>query len=258
MPLRALMPARGAGVDGCGSGHSSKLRIRTDVLAPRFADTRQVETELRGTWWGDRSRSFKLLTFWLRPAFALRVVNRFQDIAGFDRAIALASSALTALIPMAIVFGSFFSRIGGKDTATRIIERYNLSGSGAEAVQRMFEPTGGSSTTIGIVGVLFLVLALLSFSRAMQRLFEQTWQLPPLSVRNTINGLRWAGGLVVAFAALTLVHAIGDHGVVEVVGWFLEALGTFAFLFWSGWVLAAKRIAVADLLPFAVTGAILL
>ena len=31
-----------------------------------------------------RERVFRTLTFWLRPAFALRVVGRFQQIAGFD------------------------------------------------------------------------------------------------------------------------------------------------------------------------------
>ena len=49
----------------------------------------------------DRERVLRILTFWLRPAFALRVVHRFQRIAGFDRAVALASSALTALIRLA-------------------------------------------------------------------------------------------------------------------------------------------------------------
>ena len=48
----------------------------------------------------DRERLRRTLTFWLRPAFVLRAFNRFQRVAGFDRAIALASSALTALIPI--------------------------------------------------------------------------------------------------------------------------------------------------------------
>ena len=51
----------------------------------------------------DRERIGRTLTFWLRPAFVLRVVNRFQRVVGFDRAIALASSAVTALIPFVIV-----------------------------------------------------------------------------------------------------------------------------------------------------------
>ena len=48
-------------------------------------------------WWADRGRVVRTLTFWLRPEFVLRVVSRFQKVAGFDRAIALASGALTAI-----------------------------------------------------------------------------------------------------------------------------------------------------------------
>ena len=50
-----------------------------------------------------RERVVRTLTFWLRPEFVLRVVNRFQKVAGFDRSIALASGALTATIPLTIV-----------------------------------------------------------------------------------------------------------------------------------------------------------
>ena len=80
----------------------------------------------------DRERVLRTLTFWLRPEFVLRVVNRFQKVAGFDRSIALASSALTAVIPLAIVAGAITSALGGKSTAERIIDRYDLTGGGAE------------------------------------------------------------------------------------------------------------------------------
>src|SRR4051812_1795179 len=139
----------------------------------------------------NRRRALRTLTFWLRPEFVLRVVNRFQKVAGFDRAIALASSALTAMIPLTIVGSSLTSELGGKDTAERIIARYDLTGGGAEAVTEIFAPPDGASTTIGIVGFFFLLVAVLSFTRGVQRLFEQTWELEPLSVRNTFNGLRW-------------------------------------------------------------------
>ena len=56
------------------------------------------------------SRVVRTLTFWLRPEFVLRVVNRFQKVAGFDRAVALASSALTAMIPLLIVASAISAR----------------------------------------------------------------------------------------------------------------------------------------------------
>ena len=51
----------------------------------------------------NRERVLRTLTFWLRPEFVLRVVNRFQKIAGFDRSVALASAALTATIPLSLL-----------------------------------------------------------------------------------------------------------------------------------------------------------
>ena len=70
----------------------------------------------------DRERILRTLTFWLRPDFVLRVVNRFQRIAGFDRAIALASSALTALIPLLIFTSAILPDVGEDDAADEIIE----------------------------------------------------------------------------------------------------------------------------------------
>jgi hypothetical protein len=53
----------------------------------------------------------RTLTCWLRPAFVLRVLNRFQLIAGFDRAMALASSALTALVPLAVLAAALLPHV---------------------------------------------------------------------------------------------------------------------------------------------------
>jgi uncharacterized BrkB/YihY/UPF0761 family membrane protein len=206
----------------------------------------------------DRERALRMLTFWLRPEFVLRVLNRFQKIAGFDRAVALASSGLTATIPLAIVVSAVSSQIGGKSTADRIIERYDLTGGGAEAVHDIFSPASGTSTSIGLIGFLFLMVAVLSFTRAVQRLFEQTWELKPLSVRNTFNGLVWIGGLIVYLGLGGLLHGILGRSDLELTATLLTVPLSAVFLFWSGRVLSAKRIAHQALIPFAAIAAVLL
>jgi membrane protein len=205
----------------------------------------------------NRDRVVRTLTFWLRPEFVLRVVNRFQKVAGFDRAIALASGALTATIPLLIVTSALASELGGKGTADRIIDRYELTGGGAEAVRDVFAPPTGTSTTLGIVGFLFLMVAVLSFSRAVQRLFEQTWELSPLSVRNTFNGLLWIGGLAAYLAVSGLLHGALGRSRLELTAALLAAPLTAVFLLWSARVLTAKRIPRPDLYPFAILGAVL-
>jgi uncharacterized BrkB/YihY/UPF0761 family membrane protein len=202
----------------------------------------------------DRERVVRTLTFWLRPEFVLRVVNRFQKVAGFDRSIALASSALTATIPLAILTSAVSSQLGGKDTADRIINRYDLTGGGAEAVRDVFASPSGTSTSVGIIGLLFLMVAVLSFTRAVQRLFEQTWELAPLSVRNTFNGLLWVVGLAVYVGVSGFLHAALGRSRLELTATLLTTPLAAAFLGWSGWVLSAKRIARDALVPFALLG----
>ena len=97
----------------------------------------------------DRERVVRTLTFWLRPEFVLRVVSRFQKLAGFDRSVALAASALTATIPLIMVTSAVSSELGGRGTADRIIDRYALTGGGAEAVRDIFAPPSGATTSFG-------------------------------------------------------------------------------------------------------------
>jgi uncharacterized BrkB/YihY/UPF0761 family membrane protein len=204
----------------------------------------------------ERDRVVRMMTFWLRPEFVLRVVNRFQKVAGFDRAVALASSALTAMIPLALVVGAVGSSLGGEGTAERIIDRYDLTGGGADAVRYVLEPPSGTETSLGVIGFLFLIVAVLSFTRAVQRLFEQTWELAPLSVRNTFNGLLWIAGLGVYLALSGLIHGLLGRRLLELAAALVTLPLSAVFLVWTGSVLSAKRIARQDLMPFGVVCAV--
>jgi uncharacterized BrkB/YihY/UPF0761 family membrane protein len=208
--------------------------------------------------WEERGRLVRTLTFWLRPEFVLRVVSRFQKLAGFDRAIALASGALTATIPLTIVTSTIASRLGGKETAERIIDRYELTGGGAEAVKSVFAPPEGVSTSLGILGFLFLMVAVLSFSRGVQRLFEQSWELEPMSVRNTFNGVLWVGGLALYLGVSGLIHDELGRSRLELSAALLSTPLTVVFLVWSGRALSARRLEREQLMPFGILGAVLL
>ena len=202
----------------------------------------------------NRERVVRTLTFWLRPEFVLRVVSRFQKVAGFDRSIALASSALTATIPLAIIASSLSSQLGGRETAERVIDRYELTGGGAEAVTDVFSPPSGTSTSIGILAVFFVLIAILSFTRAVQRLFELTWDLPPLSVRNTFNGLVWIAGFSVWIFVSGAIHSALGFGRLELAATLVIMPLSCVFLVWSGRVLSARRIPRDALLPFGIIG----
>ncbi|GAB7104062.1 hypothetical protein JCM4814A_23760 [Streptomyces phaeofaciens JCM 4814] len=176
---------------------------------------------------------------------------------GFDRSMALASSALTALVPLSVLIGAVLDNYVHYDAAERIINRYDLTGSGAAAVNSLFSPAEGTSVSVGLFGIVFLTISALSFARASQRLFEQTWELKPLSVRNTRNGLWWIlalGGYAVVTGLLAALPGRDWLAVAAALG---EVAATAVFLVWSGWILSAKRISLPDLLPFGITAAVL-
>jgi uncharacterized BrkB/YihY/UPF0761 family membrane protein len=203
----------------------------------------------------ERPRVLRTLTFWFRPAFVLRAVNRFQKIAAFDRAVALASSALTALVAVLILAGAILPGVSGSDLADRIINRYDLTGGGADAVRDIFSVPDGTAGSVGVIGAVFLLVAALSFTRAVQRLFEQAWDLKPLSVRNTVNDLRWLVVFALYVFATGLIHAALGVGQLELLATLVALPVGFMFLWWTGRVLSAGRLGWRDLLPFGVLAA---
>ena len=86
---------------------------------------------------------------------------------------------------------------------------------------------------------------------------EQTWELSPLSVRNTFNGLLWIGGLTGYLAVSGLIHTGLGRSRLELSAALLGAPLTAAFLLWSARVLSAKRIERQDLYPFTILGSAL-
>ena len=197
----------------------------------------------------DRERLGRALTFWLRPDFLVRCLRRFQRLEGFDRAIALASLTFSALIPLGIVVSGALS---DHNIGDHLVERYGLEGQGARAVNDLFDTGEDLATGFSVFSFFLLLVTILSFSRALQRLFERTWELPPLSVRNTVNGLIWISGLVVYAVITGAVRANYNAGVLEILTGAVLAFVSIVFVIWSGVLLSNRRITRRELLPAAI------
>ena len=195
------------------------------------------------------NRILRELFFWLRPDFILRCLRRFQALEGFDRAIALASSAFTATIPLTILIGSI---LPSRDAADSVIDRYGLSSDGAQAVRDAFAPAQGSDAGLGVFSAFLLLFAVLSFARAVQRLIERAFELKPLSLRNTRNAALWIAGLVAFGLAEGLLAFVFENGILNVLGLAANGVLAVAFLVWTGRLLSANRVSDRDLLPMAI------
>jgi membrane protein len=176
---------------------------------------------------------------------------RFLALQGIDRAMALAAQAFTALIPLMIVYSALVEA-HGHDFAERLVTDFHLHGSAARAVRDAFAPAGAVASQTSVFGALLLVVSALSFTRALQRLYQLTWDQRPLGLAAAKWGLAW---LVLVVAVLTfrplVLYAV--HGV-----WRLVLSLAFAAAVWliTPYVLLGRRVGWRRLMPTALMTAV--
>lgn len=137
--------------------------------------------------------------------FGFPVLRRFVQIEGAQLATVIAAQAFTSLIPFLVVASAVGP--GDEDLADRIVERFSLDGSSARSVHALFNSSGEVESAVTWVGVVILVLATLSFTRAMQRMFQRAYGTTPGGPRDMWRGLVWLAG----FAAwITLSSPLRD------------------------------------------------
>jgi membrane protein len=175
-----------------------------------------------------------------------RCAARFIELEGIDRAMALAGQAFAALLPLLIVVGAA-SPDDGRDVAGKLIDKFQLSGSAADALSSALERPPGPENGASIAGGLLLVISALSFTRALQRLYVRAWRLPPLGMRGNLWGLWWLAAFIAWGSFQPLIVGVFDGVAAAVV---TEALATLLWLV-TPWLLVARRLPWRRLLPQA-------
>jgi membrane protein len=189
-------------------------------------------------------------------AFVRRCLQRLVQLEFVDRSVALASLTFTALIPLGVVVGSAVPGIHREDFADSIVERFDLDERTAKLVEQAFSPPAGVQASLSVLGVLLLIVSALSFTRALQRVYETAWRLPRLGVRATPSGLVWLAG-VIAFLSIFggLRSAVVDlsRPVASVIVALACAGAVWMF---TPWMLLSRRVAWRALVPTAALTAV--
>jgi membrane protein len=152
-----------------------------------------------------------------------------------DRSLALGAQAFGALIPLMMMLES--AQSGDASLASDLIERFDLRGDAAEVVREAFTATEGH-TTITVFSVLVLVVSVLSFTRRLQRLYEETWEFAPRGLRGTGSGLLW----LVCFGAYVSLHPALDQIVAQRRGVVLSLTGAFLAGLFTPYLLLGRRL----------------
>jgi membrane protein len=160
--------------------------------------------------------------------FGLRSLRRFVDVEGSLQATVIAAQAFTSLIPFLVVASALGP--GDGDLGDRIVDRFSLEGSAARSVRALFKDTGEVESAVTWAGVVILVLATLSFTRAMQRMFQRAYGAQPGGVREMWRGLVWLAGFALWIAVSSpLREELSDiGGIVLAIG----VSGATGFVLW--------------------------
>lgn len=176
-------------------------------------------------------------------------LDRLVAIQFVDRSVALGSLAFTALVPLLVISAAFLPGTDG--LANALIDRFHLSGSSADLVRTLFAQPDDVRQSVSWLSLLLLIVSSLSFTRALQRVYEHAWELPTRGLRGTRAGLIWLGGVVLwstvfAGAREWLIDLSGPLGALIVL-----LGGNVALWLWSPYVLLAQRIDWRRLVPTA-------
>jgi membrane protein len=159
------------------------------------------------------------------------VLRRFIDVEGSVQATVLAAQAFTSLIPFLVVVAAVAP--GDSDLADRIVDRFDLNGASARSVHQLFASAGETQSAVTWVSVIILLLSALSFTRALQRIFQRAYGYERGGLRTDVSrGLGWVAALVVwVIVSSPLKGALRDAGGVVLAVALSSATG---FVVWLG------------------------
>lgn len=195
------------------------------------------------------SRDRKLLRERVEDSFPGRCVRSFSRAQGLDRAMVIASQAFTTLLPLMLVFSTFLPVDDPDAVSDGMIRRLGLSGKAADSVEQVFGNADPGS--VGVLSIFLLVFSGVSFTRRMQRMFLEVWQLPVIrGPRVSTDAALGLLAMLVEILVLSTLRALVSDLPFD---WAFSLLLSMAasLLLWTSipWLLLGRRTEWRRLLP---------
>jgi membrane protein len=179
---------------------------------------------------------------WLERVVGLQLV---------DRGAALGAQAFGALIPLMIVYGSVVPLVDSHRFSNDLIRRLKLSGATATTISQTIAPTNQVAHSVTVLSFVLVIVSALSFARAVQRLYEHTYELAASGIRGTPWHLLWIALIPIYITIRPPLSSLGGTIVHIVIS---LAIGAVAWLA-TPYILLGRRVAWRRLVPGAVVTA---
>lgn len=197
----------------------------------------------------------KALAKRLRTGPLSRLLSRTAHVRPTESAFLLAAHVFLSVFPLLIIV-SLLAPGAATAIADAMRDRLGLQGAASETMRDLVYGTeGGDHSTITIIGALFALVSATSFTRALQRIYERSWELPRLGFRTAWRGAVWIIGFLAYLEILFLSGKLTQ-------GTPFEAPGTAAWVlllwWWTPYLLLGGRVRWRALVPTALLSGIAL
>jgi membrane protein len=186
---------------------------------------------------------------------AAPVLERIASVGFLQSAVVMAAQTFLALFPLLIAVIAIAPVDVGQTISSVARDKLGLVGQTSDEVNRLVGTRDQLHGTITAFGVIVVLVSATSFTRALQRVYESSWQIPRLGLRGSLRGLGWLVGLIAYFGLLGLALRITANSTIAVTALRQILLVLMAYLLWwlTPFILLCGRVRLRALV---VTGAL--
>ena len=195
-------------------------------------------------------------------AYALRVIDRYNDIHGNVNANSITLTAFLALFAVTLLAVALigFLDTTNVDVAKEITNALGLSGDAAKVITNAVNTARKSARFASVVGFIGVVTVGTSFTNAVATAYNVCWEVKGRGLIDRARGLVWLAGIGVCFIAGVVL----TDWWTSLPGWLAPllavvtvAINAVAWAFTSWW-LPHRRVTFRAMLPAVLVGAVAL
>jgi len=141
-------------------------------------------------------------------AAARPVIERFASVGLVQSSVVLAAQAFMALFPLLMGVVAFAPPEVGETVGSYLRQRIGLNKGAGDEVQQLVATRSELRSGITAVGLIVVLATATSFTRALQRVYENAWQVPNAGLRGSVRGFLWLIGLSIYLIVLSVLIGI--------------------------------------------------
>jgi membrane protein len=179
---------------------------------------------------------------WAERTIFWRVWERLLENEFIDRAVALGAKAFVSFFPTIIVVAAFAPPSIRTSILGTITRRAGLSGSGLQTVKGAFATADNVRKATGILGLIFTVFYINSFTTALSRVYTRAWRRPPMkAVAKYTFGAQWLLGILIYFAMIGALRAL-LHGPATALFAVVAIAASIALWWVTAWLMLQRHV----------------